>query len=72
MYRVTFTVPLINKARVIAFMTFGSSKAEALHQVLDGPPNTKQYPAQLIKPEEGTIHWFVDEAAASLLQKRGE
>ena len=67
--RITLTAPLINEARAISFFVYGENKAEAVKQVLEGQGNYEQYPAQLISPEEGTVDWFLDEAAASLLAK---
>lgn len=68
-YRITMTAPLINQARNIAFLVYGQEKAEAVHQVLEGEFDPEQYPAQLIDPEKGELHWFLDEAAASLLER---
>ena len=69
MHRLTFTAPLINKARSIVFLVFGSGKAEAVHHIIEDPPNIDEYPAQLIHPREGDLHWFLDEAAAALIKK---
>jgi 6-phosphogluconolactonase len=65
MYRVTFTAPLINAARSIVFLVYGSSKKEAVHHILEGEENMIAYPAQLIRPEDGELLWFMDEAAAA-------
>jgi 6-phosphogluconolactonase len=65
MYRITFTAPLINAARSILFLVYGSSKAEAVHHILEGEENMMAYPAQLIRPEDGELQWFMDEAAAA-------
>ncbi|OLY93860.1 6-phosphogluconolactonase [Cnuella takakiae] len=70
MYRITLTATLINAARKIAFLTFGANKAKALYEVLEGAPDTNQYPSQLIRKDADTVHWLVDEAAAAQLQKR--
>lgn len=67
--RITLTAPLINEARAISFFVYGESKADAVKQVLEGEGNFEQYPAQLIQPEEGSVDWFLDEAAARLLAK---
>ncbi|MEO5911118.1 MAG: 6-phosphogluconolactonase [Pelobium sp.] len=64
-YRISFTAPLINKAKHIVFLTFGANKAHAMKAVIEGERNIDQYPAQLIKPTNGTLDWFVDEAAIS-------
>ncbi|MBA4056112.1 MAG: 6-phosphogluconolactonase [Marivirga sp.] len=64
MYRITFTAALINSAHNIAFLVYGASKADAVKHILDGPSNIEEYPAQLIHPYHGVLHWFMDEAAA--------
>ena len=63
-YRITFTAPLINAARTVVFLVYGSSKAAAVYDVLEGPHDYKRYPAQLVSPSRGEVHWFMDEAAA--------
>ncbi len=65
MYRITFTAPLINAARIIVFLVYGESKAEAVHHILEDPLNIEAYPAQLIQPGNGELLWFIDEGAAS-------
>ena len=67
--RITLTAPLINESRSISFLVYGESKAEAVKQVLEGKPDTDNYPAQLIQPEDGTVDWFLDQAAAGLLTR---
>jgi 6-phosphogluconolactonase len=68
-YRISFTAPLINKAKNIAFLVFGESKAIAIKAVIEGAvKNTNLYPSQLIKPIDGHLTWFIDEQAASLLE----
>ena len=69
MYRVSLTAPIVNKAAAVAFLAAGKNKAETLKQVLEGPFNPDLYPSQLIKPLNGELHWFVDEAAAASLDK---
>lgn len=67
-YRISFTAPLINKAKNIAFLVFGAGKATAAKHVLEGAKNTNLYPAQLIEPVDGTLTWFLDKDAAALLE----
>ena len=69
MHRITLTAPIVNRARKVAFLTFGANKANALKEVLQGEKNVQQYPSQIIQPEEGEVHWWVDEAAAGQLEK---
>ena len=67
--RITLTAPLINESHAISFLVYGENKAEAVKQVLYGERNYSEYPAQLIHPEDGTVDWFLDEAAGRLLDK---
>ena len=67
--RITFTLPVINAARNVAFLVSGVDKAPALHEVLEGDAPREQYPAKLVRPSDGKLIWFVDRAAASQLTK---
>ncbi|MBX2924910.1 MAG: 6-phosphogluconolactonase [Chitinophagaceae bacterium] len=69
MFRITLTAPVVNRAAKVAFLTFGSGKAKALKEVLEGEPNADMYPSQIIQPISKELHWFVDEAAAELLSR---
>lgn len=66
--RVSLTAPLINQAKHVVFITFGDNKAKALKNVLGEEQDFANYPSQLIKPINGDLQWFVDEAATSLLK----
>jgi 6-phosphogluconolactonase len=68
LHRVTFTAPLINRARAVAFLVAGEKKATALEAVLQGAHNPDEWPAQLIRPADGELRWFVDDAAAVRLK----
>ena len=69
-YRITMTAALINEAHAIAFLVYGEAKAIAVHNVLEGEKDFETYPAQLIIPEEGVLHWYLDEDAAKNLIRR--
>ena len=69
MYRITLTAPIVNESACVVFMAVGNAKAETLKSVLEGKRNVDQFPSQIINPEKGQLHWFVDEAAAALLGK---
>jgi len=69
-YRITMTAALINEAHAISFLVYGDAKANAVHDVLEGEKDFETYPAQLIIPEDGVLHWFVDEDAAKSLIRR--
>jgi 6-phosphogluconolactonase len=63
-WRITFTYPVLNNAAAILFIATGAEKQEALLQVLQGNPDPETYPAQGIKPTNGSLIWLVDQAAA--------
>ncbi len=66
-YRVTLNAPLINGAYHIAFLVYGEGKAEAVHRVIEENKDIDNFPAQLIKPIDGELQWFLDNAAAANL-----
>ncbi|MGD0573974.1 MAG: 6-phosphogluconolactonase [Anaerolineales bacterium] len=67
LYRLTLTPASINQAREVVFLVSGQSKAEAARAVLEGEPDPERFPAQLIRPQDGEVHWLLDEAAAARL-----
>jgi 6-phosphogluconolactonase len=67
MFRVTLTPAIIIRSAIVLFLVYGDSKSKVLQHVLEGPNNPQLLPAQLIKPIQGKLLWFVDEAAASNL-----
>jgi 6-phosphogluconolactonase len=68
MYRITLTKTIVNRAAHVAFLTTGPGKTQALKEVMKGAYNPDLYPSQEIKPVNGELHWFVDEAAAAALK----
>jgi len=66
--RVTLTLPVLNNAAQILFLAAGFSKAEILHEILEGE-NRKAYPAGLIAPVSGSVMWLIDTKAAGKLKK---
>ncbi len=63
-FRITLTPPVLNRARLAAFLVSGEDKAEPLRAVLEGPRDPERYPAQIVT---GDRLWLVDRAAARLL-----
>lgn len=68
MNRITLTAPVVNASSRIAFLVAGAGKAKALQQVIGGSFDPDTYPAQQINPVNGELYWFLDEAAAALLE----
>lgn len=69
MYRVTLMPAIVNKASNIVFMVDGAKKANVLQQVIRGPYIPRQLPAQIIKPVNGQLNWFLDKAVAKELNQ---
>ena len=59
--RVTFTLPLLNAARAVAFVVSGPEKRAALARVLAGE---RRLPAACVEPPDGERLFFLDRAAA--------
>ena len=66
-YRISFTAPLINLANRVAFLVYGEAKSGAVYNILKGEHDPQNFPAQLIKPTDGEVEWFVDKEASSKL-----
>jgi len=66
--RITFTLPVINNAKHIAFVVTGSAKKEVLSQIFQGQ-GSMDLPASLVQPVSGKLDWFLDADAAQLLPK---
>jgi 6-phosphogluconolactonase len=56
--RLTFTAPIINRARCVIFLLSGASKQPALDRVLAPTGDAQTYPARLIQPE-GELWWLL-------------
>lgn len=66
-WRATLTPPAINAAANVAFIVQGKEKAEAVQRVIIGEEDPATWPAQVVAPQNGQLHWFLDEAAAMML-----
>lgn len=66
--RITFTVPLINKARCVIFIVAGASKQPALAQIFAPAADAMTYPSRLIQPE-GELWWLLDAAAGEAVKQ---
>jgi 6-phosphogluconolactonase len=69
-WRITLTPHVINDSAHVVITTGGASKADAVHEVMDGPHLPDLYPVQLVAPIDGQLHWLIDEAAAAKLVRR--
>ncbi len=68
--RITLTTTVLNKAHRIAFMVSGGNKSAVCREILQGSHRPEQFPAQLIRPEQGELLWFMDRFAAAQLNNQ--
>ena len=59
-WRVTLTLPVLNRAQHVLFLVSGANKAPALARIRAGDP----LPAGRIRPSRGTLTWLLDRGAA--------
>lgn len=65
--RITLTGKVLNNAASIIFLITGKHKASIVEAILKNASISEKYPAQLIQPFDGSLEWFLDKNAASLL-----
>lgn len=63
--RVTITGQVINNAEIVAFLVTGENKADRISEIIYGKEIAENYPVSLVKPTNGELLWFLDEAAAA-------
>ena len=64
--RVTLTMPVLNRGREVDFLISGAGKAQAVARAFGDPPDPDA-PAARVRPQDGSLYVFVDEAAAASL-----
>jgi 6-phosphogluconolactonase len=57
-WRLTFTFPLINRARHVLFLVGASKSSELIKRVLEGD---QQFPAARVNPSAGEVTWIIGE-----------
>jgi len=67
--RITLTLPYINDARNVFFVTTGASKADVVARCAIDVSKLEQdpLPSARVRPTKGALVWFVDNEAASKL-----
>jgi len=69
-WRVTLTLPVINRARQVVFLVAGKAKAEIIAALSRLNQPEARWPASLVQPRPGELLWLLDAEAASLLPQR--
>ncbi len=65
--RVTLTYPVLNAARAVVLLVGGEDKAEAVARAFDDAVPTADCPVRGVRPQNGSLTWHLDAAAASKL-----
>lgn len=65
--RITLTGHVLNNANRIYFLVTGENKALRVSEIMNDNEAAKLLPAYYISPVNGDLVWFLDEAAASLI-----
>ena len=63
-WRITLTLPVLNRAASVVVLVSGAGKTAMLHRALEGPETEPLLPIQRLRPESGTLVWMVDREAA--------
>jgi 6-phosphogluconolactonase len=66
-WRVTLLPGALMAAKHTVFVVAGDDKAEAVRAVFQEEYDPKKYPAQIAPPQGRGVTWFLDEAAARLM-----
>jgi 6-phosphogluconolactonase len=61
-YRITVTLPVLNRAACVMFLASGPDKANILRAVLEN--ENANLPSQKVHPADGRLLWLIDRAAA--------
>jgi len=67
-WRITLTPAVLNVADEVAFIVSGKEKAERVRQVQNDAYRPGTLPAQVIRPANGRLNWYLDSLAASRLR----
>jgi 6-phosphogluconolactonase len=62
-YRITFTLPVLDRAACDMFLVSGADKANMVREVLKN--ENANLPSQKVRPVDGRLQWLLDRAAAS-------
>lgn len=66
--RITMTYPVLNNAANVLVVATGASKAEAVKKCLRPEEGMTLLPTGRVKPTNGRLTWYLDDAAAQLVK----
>lgn len=65
--RISLTGKVINNAEAVVFLVSGIKKAEVVKSILSREDGASRYPAFHIRPVYGSLDWYLDEEAGSMV-----
>jgi 6-phosphogluconolactonase len=68
-YRITLTLPVLNRAACVMFLVSGPDKASMVREVLKN--ESANLPSQKVRPADGRLLWLLDRAAGNELPNLG-
>jgi len=69
--RITLSLPVINRAARVDLLVAGAEKRGPLHRALHGPFDPTRCPASAVRPQDGVVIWWIDQAAAGGVASNG-
>jgi len=64
-WRVTLTLPVINRSRAVFFLASGERKSAIIRKIFTNNNTSENLPAALVHPDSGSLRWMLDSKAAS-------
>jgi 6-phosphogluconolactonase len=64
-WRISLTLPVINKSKQIIFLVTGKEKAPIIKKIFTERKARKLLPVKLVNPSIGSISWILDNSAAA-------
>ncbi len=68
--RISFTPPMVERARSVMLLAYGPSKAAPVRAVCEGADDRMAVPGQIVRDARGEVLGLFDDAAASMLDPR--
>jgi 6-phosphogluconolactonase len=65
--RITLTLPVINNSKRVSFLVTGENKALVIAKILTGAEESKSLPASFVRPVNGILEWYLDQASAMII-----
>ena len=68
-WRLTLTLPILDRARSVAFLVSGKDKAAIVAEAFGGAEHATPHPCERVRPEDGELRVLLDRAAGEGVAK---